>query len=928
MLAFLKQKFSRVLSLFKKLVPRRKYLFITAGFFVPAFVLFFFFVPDIVHWVSIASIGDSALSSVLSLIVWLIWTMVEITQTLSLFLLEFFLDLASYHNFVEMGIVELGWSMVRDVANMFFVVVLLVIAFATILGIDSYEMKSTLPKLLLMAILINFSKLICGIILDAAHVFTVTFVNAISAAAGGNFVNAFRLDDVWTKTTNAVSERTNTSQTNLVLRNFAASLMALFMMGTAMLAIGAYAIVMLFRVIALWILIILSPIAYIAAVLPKTKSIADEWWNKFIKQTLVAPVMVFFIWLFFATLGQGDIQDQMGVMNGPMSSETVTENAATSFSSLSGFLVAIAFLFGGLQQIGQKFGDVQGGSFVKSAENASRTLGEKASGFRAAKWAGRKGSDLAKKGAKGAAYNAPVVGGKNISRQWKKAKTKGKQKKKQFDQYRDEKLEGVPVGNWLQSSARKDADVDELERKADQEEKIHKAQAKGQARNRGDMYKTSEKEKIQEKEMEDLIKNMTRDEMKAHAIKSATDSNVPPEELKNITSAAIRKDGKTGAKVMDEVANAKGWSEDEVNRRDPKAQLAKFLTSISSVDNIRPDSSDKELKKAVESAKDELGEDVFSDALRNLETKGYNNSKNDGYIGQHGLVESDIDGETGEVTRSLNIDATTEDIRNTQADQAAKINPSQLGGSVWKEFKTEDDGSVDEDAAVNMLSNSGKNTSFRPDFIDELDKLDDLDSIMDNLEKKNKDAYNNISSRLSNYNPGSDDGGSSSNDDGSSDGDSDSSGSSSGNNNPDGSGGGSSSGGSSNSDGGSSSSSIATPSGSFSNNNSSDGNTTNNFNTNVTNNNNVSIRADLGDMQSNFENLQSSLRELRDMQDNDAPQGDIDAVKDAISQHKQKLSRKLNGFENHIDRLEDGGDDITEHKELLEDIKNALNEED
>jgi hypothetical protein len=49
-----------------------------------------------------------------------------------------------------------GWVITRDIANMFFIVILLVIAFATILQIEQYNYKKWLPKLILMAILINF----------------------------------------------------------------------------------------------------------------------------------------------------------------------------------------------------------------------------------------------------------------------------------------------------------------------------------------------------------------------------------------------------------------------------------------------------------------------------------------------------------------------------------------------------------------------------------------------------------------------------------------------------------------------------------------------------------------------------------------------------------------------------------------------------
>ena len=83
----------------------------------------------------------------------------RLMMSLTVFFLQLFIQLAAYNNFIDAPPVVIGWLMVRDVANMFFVVALLVIAFGTILGLEQYEWKKTLLKLILAAIFINFSKL-------------------------------------------------------------------------------------------------------------------------------------------------------------------------------------------------------------------------------------------------------------------------------------------------------------------------------------------------------------------------------------------------------------------------------------------------------------------------------------------------------------------------------------------------------------------------------------------------------------------------------------------------------------------------------------------------------------------------------------------------------------------------------------------------
>ena len=77
---------------------------------------------------------------------------------------------------------------------MFFVVILLLIAFGTILGIEQYEWKKLLIKFVFAAILVNFSRVIAALIIDAAQVVMITFLNGVAATAGGNLINAFKLD--------------------------------------------------------------------------------------------------------------------------------------------------------------------------------------------------------------------------------------------------------------------------------------------------------------------------------------------------------------------------------------------------------------------------------------------------------------------------------------------------------------------------------------------------------------------------------------------------------------------------------------------------------------------------------------------------------------------------------------------------------------
>ena len=93
--------------------------------------------------------------------------------------------------------VATGWAFTRDVVNIFFIFALLFIAIATILGVESYGAKALLPRLIIIALLVNFSLLATQAIIFVTNalayelysVVTVTGVSStiLSSYAQPNF---------------------------------------------------------------------------------------------------------------------------------------------------------------------------------------------------------------------------------------------------------------------------------------------------------------------------------------------------------------------------------------------------------------------------------------------------------------------------------------------------------------------------------------------------------------------------------------------------------------------------------------------------------------------------------------------------------------------------------------------------------------------
>jgi hypothetical protein len=364
------------------------------------------------------AMGDDILTWVANTFSRLLLELAKLCIFLTIFFLRFFITLASYNNFIDVSVVMLGWVMVRDVANMFFIVGLLVIAFATILGFEGYEWKKGVVKIVLMAILINFSNLIAQVVIDVAHIFTITFLNAISATAGGNLITLFQFDKILGLISGAPDAIGNTRD-GAGLTMFAASVMSFIFALLAALTIGAYLLVMMARIVVLWALIILSPLAFMMYALPKGEEYAREWWNEFSKHVIVAPIMVFFLWLAFATFGTGQIMHE--IQHGPGSENVIRISSSeeqqsvsllevTTWENMASFLLGIAFLIVGIKKT-QDTG-ATGSGLIGSAVDFTKNVATIATGYAAGRWLVGKGGEAGKAVGVGTFNRIPIVGGK------------------------------------------------------------------------------------------------------------------------------------------------------------------------------------------------------------------------------------------------------------------------------------------------------------------------------------------------------------------------------------------------------------------------------------------------------------------------------------------------------------------------------------
>lgn len=338
----------------KKFIPLLSLLLVAVLFIFPKFVL-----------------ADSG--AVATVVGWILSPIIALFGKLVVLLLDILVSIAQYNDFIDSTAVTYGWVVVRDLCNMFFVLILLIIAFASILRIDSYNLKTWLPKLIIMAVLINFSKMICGVLIDFTQIVMLTFVNAVKDIAGGNLTEMLGINKILTASPDGeVGEITKSSIVGSLI-------LALIMVIIATVVILSMLVMLAMRIIMIWIYVVLSPLAYLLASFPQGTQYSQRWWSDFSKNLIIGPVVAFFLWLSFASLGSVEgsqqIKDQMikntnveqqdlGGDSGE-SAVAATMTQAGSKENMIVFIISIGMLLGGLM-IANEIGGIAGKAMGKA----------------------------------------------------------------------------------------------------------------------------------------------------------------------------------------------------------------------------------------------------------------------------------------------------------------------------------------------------------------------------------------------------------------------------------------------------------------------------------------------------------------------------------------------------------------------------------
>jgi hypothetical protein len=265
-------------------------------------------------------------------------------------------------------IIEVGLGITRGFVNIILVLILIFIGLSTILRLAGYETKKLLINFILVALLVNFSHVICGLVVDASNIVMNFFINNLSADAFSDNMSihvqkisaSFSWTSSWEKGISAIMQL-------IVLIGLLCFLSFVLL---------AFALLFIFRYIVIWLLVILSPLAFACYILPSTKKYWTMWWNQFIQWSIVGISCGFFLYLALLL-----------VVYTPTSISAPSTGENPLFNQILPFVVPIIFLGIGLV-FGLQTSAMGAGAIMNFVDRKRTSAGRAITG--SSKWIGGK----------------------------------------------------------------------------------------------------------------------------------------------------------------------------------------------------------------------------------------------------------------------------------------------------------------------------------------------------------------------------------------------------------------------------------------------------------------------------------------------------------------------------------------------------------
>lgn len=262
-----------------------------------------------------------------------------------------------------------AWRLVRDIANIFFIIILVYTGLLAVFNAGAASMKKIVPQIIINALIINFSLFFTRVLVDISNITARVFYNTMDVCAGEcrdtdgdgridtktgasvykplseKLVSSFDPQRIFTPkllTTSGISSGQNdeaaltdqdAGKDNILNRNSYATVFVIISLIAAailfMTAIMFWKVAFFFlgRTVGLYLTMIFAPFAFLTrgATMPLIGGIKElswkTWWEDLAKYATLAPLFVFFLYIIYLFVNTGFMkvvsgQDTDGLFTG------------------------------------------------------------------------------------------------------------------------------------------------------------------------------------------------------------------------------------------------------------------------------------------------------------------------------------------------------------------------------------------------------------------------------------------------------------------------------------------------------------------------------------------------------------------------------------------------------------------------------------
>ena len=270
----------------------------------------------------------------------------------------------------------LAWGVLRDIGNILLIFGFIFMGIATILDLHNYSARKSLPRLIIFAVLLNFSLFTAEAVIDASNVFASTLYQqgftaaqedcdrvevagtqgdvegacAIESGVSGSILSAARMTTVFQEQDQGFLEGLASYMDEplpYILKFIGLALITT----TAAIVLLAGAFMLIGRGVQLALLMVTSPIGFAGMAIPPLQKFAQDWWHRLISQALFAPVFLLLLLVALKVVeGLATLSNASGGLANAFST-----NSALDIGPVFFYILIMAFLIMALMSA-KKFG--------------------------------------------------------------------------------------------------------------------------------------------------------------------------------------------------------------------------------------------------------------------------------------------------------------------------------------------------------------------------------------------------------------------------------------------------------------------------------------------------------------------------------------------------------------------------------------------